>query len=148
VKPDPTRVLEQIAASLAGDVLPNVQPRYRQASVAILAGLALAVREEFDRAAARRILENAALRDLFARAAAIATDAALAARLREAAASRDASLLVPALDASNRALRALLIALHAHVEALATPAARELDEAIWAELVASAERRKLSSGPF
>jgi len=148
VKPDPTRVLEQLAAALVGDVLPNVQPHYRQASVAILAGLAIAVREEFDRAAARRFEENAALRALFARGAEVTTDAALAARLREAAASRDASLLVPHLDASNRALRALLVALHAQVETLATPAARELDEAIWRELALSAERRRLSSGPF
>ncbi len=148
MKPDPTRLLEQLAASLVNDVLPNVQPRYRQANVAILAGLAAAVREEFDRAAARRVEENAELRALFAQGARIATDAALAARLREAAAARDASLLVPVLDASNRALRTLLIALHAHVETLATPAARALDEAIWAELVASAQRRKLSSGAF
>ena len=148
MKPDPTRLLEQIAHALASDVLPNVQPRYRQANVAILAGLANAVREEFDRAAARRVEENAVLRVLFERGAEVATDAALAARLREAAASRDASLLVPALDAGNRALRALLIALHAHIETQATPAARELDEAIWRELVASAERRRLSSGAF
>jgi hypothetical protein len=148
VKPDPTRLLAQIAGALVSDVLPNVQPRYRQASVAILAGLANAVREEFDRAAARRVEENAALRELSARGAALVTDAALAARLRDAAAGREASLLVPALDASNRALRALLIALHAQIETLATPAARELDAAIWRELVASAERRRLSSGPF
>jgi hypothetical protein len=148
VKPDPTRVLEQLAAQLVSDVLPNVQPRYRQASVAILAGLAAAVREEFERAAARRFEENAALRALFARGAEVATDAALAARLREAAASHDASLLVPRLDESNRALRGLLVALHAHVEMLATPEARELDEAIWRELGLSAERRRLSSGPF
>ena len=148
MKPDPQRVLEQTAQNLLVDLLPSVQPRYRQAGLAISAGLLIAVREEFDRAAARRVEENAALRVLFARGASVVSDTALAARLRDAAASRDESLLVPALDASNRALRALLIALHAHVETLATPAARELDEAIWRELVASAARRKLSSGAF
>jgi len=148
VKPDPQRVLEQTAAQLGGEILLAVQPRYRQAGVGMLAGLLGAIREEFDRAAARRVEENAALRALFARGAEIATDAALAARLRAAAASRDDSLLVPALDAANQQLRALLIALHAHVEALATPAARELDAAIWRELAASTARRKLSLGAF
>jgi hypothetical protein len=148
MKPDPQRVLEQTVQHLLVDLLPSVSPRYRQAGLAISAGLLMAVREEFDRAAARRVEENAALRELFARGASVVPDAALGARLRDAAASRDASLLVPALDAGNRALRALLIELHAHVEGLATPAARELDAAIWRELVASAARRRLSSGAF
>lgn len=148
MKPDPQRVLEQTVQHLLGDLLPNVSPRYRQAGLAISAGLLMAVREEFDRAAARRVEENAALRALFARGASVVTDTALAARLRAAAATRDESLLVPALDATNRELRALLIELHAQIEALATPAARELDAAIWRELVASAARRRLSSGAF
>ena len=148
MKPDPQRMLEQLAASLATDVMPSVQPRYRQTSVALLAGLALAAREEFERAAARRVEENVALRALFADAVPIVADAGLAQRLRAAADARDENLRVSALDASNQALRALLIELHAHVEPLATPAARELDEAIWTELVRSAERRRLSAAPF
>lgn len=148
MKPDPQRVLEQTVQNLLVDVLPSLQPRYRQAGLAISAGLLMSVREEFDRAAARRVEENAALRALFARGASVVTDTALAARLRAAAATRDESLLVPALDATNRELRALLIELHAQIEALATPAARELDAAIWRELVASAARRRLSSGAF
>ena len=148
MKPDPQRVLEQTALLLALDTAAAVQPRYRQAGVGMLAALLIAVREEFDRAAARRVEENAVLRELFAHGASIVADAALAARLRAAAASHDESLRVPALDASNQALRALLVALHAHVEALATPEARELDAAIWLELAASTERRKLSLGAF
>jgi hypothetical protein len=148
VKPDPQRVLELTAAQLGGEILLAVQPRYRQAGVGMLAGLLGAIREEFDRAAARRVEENAVLRALFARGAEICTDAALAAQLRAAAVTRDDSLLVPALDAANRQLRALLIALHAHAEMLATPEARELDAAIWRELAASTARRKLSLGAF
>ena len=148
MKPDPQRVLEQTALLLALDTAAAVQPRYRQAGVGMLAALLIAVREEFDRAAARRVEENAVLRELFAHGASIVADAALAARLRGAAASHDESLRVPALDASNQALRALLVALHAHVEALATPEASELDAAIWLELAASTERRKLSLGAF
>jgi hypothetical protein len=148
VKPDPQRVLEQTALHLANEVVPHVAPRYRQMAVGTLAGLLGAVREEFDRAAARRVAENEALRALFARAADVVTDRALADRLRAAGASRDESLLVPALDESNRALRGLLIDLHAHVERLDSPAARELEAAIWRELAASTERRKLSLGAF
>lgn len=148
MKPDPQRVLEQTAQRLATDVLAAVQPRYLQAGVGMLAGLLGAVREEFDRAAARRVEENAALRALFARGAWVVTDAVLAARLREAAATRDASLRVPDLEAGNQALRGLLIALHAHLETLATPAAREVEETIWRELAASTERRRLSLGAF
>lgn len=148
MKPDPQRLLEQLAATLAADVMPNVQPRYRQTSVALLAGLALAAREELERGAARRAEENAALRVLFAHAAPVVADAELARRLRDASAGRDASLRISALDAANQRLRALLIELHAHVETLATPQASALDAAIWAELVASAERRRLSAAPF
>ena len=148
MKPDPQRVLEQTALRLATDVLAALQPRYLQAGVGMLAGLLGAVREEFDRAAARRVEENAALRSLFARGAWVVTDAGLAVRLREASATRDESLLVPALDAGNQRLRALLIALHAHLETLATPAARELEQAIWQELARSTERRRLSLGAF
>ncbi len=148
MKPDPQRVLEQTAAQLALDVAGAVQPRYRQAAVGMLAGLLIAVREEFDRAAARRVEENAALRALCAEGAGVVAEAALADRLRVAARTRDESLRVPDLDAGNRALRALLIELHAHVETLATAEARALDAAIWRELVASTERRKLSLGAF
>ena len=148
MKPDPQRMLELLAGALATDVMPNVQPRYRQTSVAILAGIALAAREEFERAAARRAEENAALRALFGASAEVVRDAGLGARLRAAAVTRDESLRVSALDASNQALRTLLIELHAHVETLVTPAARALDEAIWTELVSSAERRRLSAAPF
>jgi hypothetical protein len=148
VKPDPQRVLEQTAQELGLRAADPALPRYQAAGFGMLAGLLGAVREEFDRAAARRVEENAALRALFARGADVASDATLAARLRAAATSRDDSLFVPDLDASNQQLRALLIALHAHVETLATPAARELEAAIWRELAAGTARRKLSLGAF
>jgi hypothetical protein len=57
-------------------------------------------------------------------------------------------LLVPELEAGNRALRALLIELHAHVEGLESAEARRIEAAIWRELAASTQRRKLSLGPF
>ena len=148
MKPEPTHVLERVMQALLADVAPAVQPPYRQAGVTMHAMLLLTVREEFDRAAARRVEENRALRALFGNADAVVEDAALKARLADAARGEDASLLVPALEESNRALRTLVIELHAHVETLASPAARRLDDAIWSELAASTARRKLMLGAF
>jgi hypothetical protein len=148
MKPDPGHVLERVMQALLAEIAPAVQPAYRQASVAIHAMLLGSIREEFDRAAARRVEENAALRALFADAAAIVRDVGLRERLSSAAQTTDASLRVPDLDAANLALRALLIELHAHIEALAGPEARRIEAAIWRELAASTERRKLSIGPF
>ena len=69
-------------------------------------------------------------------------------RLEEAASSKDPSLKVSELERGNARLRGLLIELHAHVEALDSPQARQIDTAIWRELVASTERRRLMMGPF
>jgi hypothetical protein len=148
LKPEPSLVLERVVQALLAEIAPAVAPRYRQAGVAMQATLLAAAREELDRAAARRIEENAALRALFAQAAPLVRDAALRTRLSDAAGQEDASLLVPDLEAANQSLRALLIELHAAVEALEGEPARELEAAIWRELTASTERRKLSVAPF
>jgi hypothetical protein len=148
VKPDVPKALEIVAGRLLFDVAPHVAPAYRQSSIGVTAILLGIVREEWDRAAARRVEENAALRALFRDALPVVTDTDLRQRLAAAADSADASLLVSQLEASNDALRALLIELHAHVEELEGAPARALDAAIWRELVLSTERRKLSLAPF
>ena len=148
MKPDPAHVVERVLQALLVEIAPAVQPSYRQATVTMHAMLLTSVREEMDRAAARRVEENAALRALFAEAAPAMHDATLRERLARAASACDASLRVPDLDAANQTLRALLIELHAHVEALDGPEARRIEAAIWRELAASTERRKLSLGPF
>ncbi len=147
MKPEATHALERLMQALLGEIAPAVQPPYRQASVSIQAMMLLAIREEFDRAAARRVEENRALRMLFGDAVKTVTDAQLRERLATAAASDDASLRVPELEAGNRTLRALLIELHTHVEGLESAEARRIEAAIWCELSASTERRKLSLGP-
>lgn len=148
MKPDVPKLLEILAGRLLFDVAPNVQPSYRQQSVGITGMLLTMVREETERAAARRVEENAALRALFGRASTQIGDGALKARLAEAAAGRDPSLLLTELEGANAALRALLIELHAHVEEQTAPWARALDAEIWRELALSTERRKLSLAPF
>jgi len=148
MKPDPSHVLERVMQSLLTEIAPAVQPAYRQASVTMQAMLLASIREEMDRAAARRVEENRALRALFAEAAPSVRDPGLRVRLASAASEEDASLRVPDLDAANLALRRLLIELHAEVEQLAGAEARRIEAAIWRELAASTERRKLSIGPF
>jgi len=148
VKPDVPKLLEIVAGKLLFEIAPNVQPSYRQSSVGLTGMLLGMVREEWDRAAARRVDENAALRALFARAAKDVAAPELRERLESAAAGRDASLLVSELDKANDALRALLIELHAHVEEQSAPWARDMDDAIWRELVVSTERRRFALAPF
>ncbi len=148
MKPDVTEMLAQAAQTLLADVAPKLGSEYEQRSVAILAMLLPAVSEEFDRAAARRVEENAVLRRLFADSKPVVRDPSLRGRLDEAARGADASFSVRALSAANEALRGLLVELHAAVEEIPTPAARALEDRIWAELRASTERRRLSFAPF
>jgi hypothetical protein len=148
VKPDVDRLLEVGAAHLMMKTAPALGAGYEQSSTLTLAVMLLATREENERAAARRVEENAALRSLFHEALAVVEDAPLQSRLSEAASGRDESLLVSNLDRANGVLRGLLIELHAHVEELSSSAARRVETAIWRELAASTERRRLSLGPF
>jgi len=147
VKPEVPVALQKLSLSLLLEIGPAIGVEYVQRGAGISAMMLQMAAEEWDRAAARRVEENAALRALFREAAALA-GAALGARLREAAAGEDRDLRVSALEASNQALRALLVELHAHVETLDSPEARRLEEAIWTELRRSTERRALPLAPF
>jgi hypothetical protein len=147
VKPEIGRFLEVASGHLLGKTGPALSG-YGQSSVLLLATMLGSVREEFERAAARRVSENAALRSIFAKGASVVQDGDLAKRLEDAAAGEDRDLLVSALESANAELRELLIALHAHVEELDTSAARSLEAEIWRELRESTERRRLALGPF
>ena len=148
MKPGVPKVLEVVAAKLLFEVAPSVTPSYKQASIGVTAMLLGMVREEWDRAAARRVEENAALRALFRDSASAVADTDLRRRLEAAAASSDASLLVSELEKGNDALRALLIELHAQVEQQTGAASRAVEDAIWRELSASTDRRKVALAPF
>ena len=141
--PSVPTVLNGLARTLLMELLPQVGGGYAAQTLQLSGALAMMIAQEFDRAAARLVEENAALEALFADAGGAVGDAALRAELAALAAARDPSLLVSALQARNRALRGALVRLHAHVEAADTPAARELDARIWAELARSTERRLL-----
>ena len=149
MKPDPARLLDVCAAHLMLRTGPALAAgSYEQSSVAGLAALLMGAREEYERAAARRVEENAELRALFERSAAAIEDDDLAERLRVAARGSDPGLRVAELEAENSALRALLVELHAHVETLGSAAARAVESEIWRELVASTGRRRLALDVF
>ncbi len=148
MKPDISSVLTDITTRLATEIAPNVQPAYLAGSVGLCAGLLAVINEEFERAAHRRVEENVAIRGLFAQAAGLDLPADLAERLAALAGGRDTDLHVSALETANAALRAALIELQAAVETRDEPGAQALNIAIWAELTASTERRKLAGGNF
>jgi hypothetical protein len=149
VKPDVERTLQLLAQSLLLELGPGLAHDYARKSALLAAMLLASAAEEWDRAAERRAEENRALRELFRAAAERGVgDAALRDRLDAAARATDASLRVSELERTNAELRALLVELHAHVEQLASPDAREIEARIWDELRRSTERRRLSMQPF
>jgi hypothetical protein len=147
VKPYLTDVLAAAARDLAGFV-PTLEPAYLRGRVGAVANALAVISEDLDRAVPRRVEENRAFRALFRDAAPQVADAALAARLTALAAEDAQDLRLSALDADNDRLRAVLIELHAHVEAREDPAAKALDAAIWRELKASTDRRRLAFANF
>jgi hypothetical protein len=121
MKPAPDQVLNQAFAKVAFEMGPALPAGYGQGSATLTGVLLLMVGQEFNRAADIRAKENAAMRKLFADAAA-AVGGDLGARLKAAAGESDSDLNVATLDRSNAALKALLIDLHVHVEQARLPA--------------------------
>jgi FKBP-type peptidyl-prolyl cis-trans isomerase (trigger factor) len=114
----------------------------------LLGVMLMALNEEMERAASRRVEENREMRRIFADASGTVTDAGLSERLAHAAKGNETSFAISDLERANAELRALLIELHAHVEELDAPDARSVEAEIWRELVASTERRRLMMSPF
>jgi hypothetical protein len=121
--PDVPSVLAELAQVALRFADPAAPPAERTANLGLAAALLHVAAEVWDGAAARLVEENRALRALL--------------ELEGV----DEDLRISALTAENDRLRALLIAAHEAAEQ-AGDAARQ--EAIWAELRASTERRKLS----
>jgi hypothetical protein len=121
--PEVPAVLAQLALVVARSALPGVPEAERSSDLNITAMLLHLAAEVWDGAAARLVEENRALRTL----------------LDETGSDDD--LRISALKAANDALRAKLIAAQIEAEQSGNQARQD---AIWAELVRSTERRKLS----
>ena len=119
---------------------------YQAASAAAFGMTLMMLGEQLDRAVENLCDENAALRELFGRAAP-SVGGTLADRLERAAAGRDETLRISALKTVNDGLRALLIDLHVRVEEAGGELV-DLETAIWSELVHSTERRQVAVAPF
>jgi hypothetical protein len=141
-------MMQTLGASLmSGQALP-LEGSYQQRSALLIGVLLLLVAEDAERMTERLVEENAAMRDIFNRAAPHVADPDLRARLEELGKATDLSLRVSPLQAANDSLRGALIELHAHVEEQSDASARRIEAEIWAELAASTERRRLSMAPI
>ena len=145
---DVRRMVETLGVSLMGGQVLELESDYQQRTGFTLGTLLLFAAQDWNESAHRLVEENAAFRRLFGRAAPAVTDAALAAELAAAGVAGDASLRLADLRAGNVELRRLIIALHEHVEEREDGQARELEQRVWAELVASTDRRQLQGAPF
>jgi hypothetical protein len=138
MKPEAGDILGTAADQLMGQIAPNLNAHYLQGSLAVQALLLKFAAREYERGADIRFAENTDMRALFVELAPNITDAGLRTRLMAAAATRDTSLTISALNAANADLRRLLIALQLHVEDTGDPAAQKH---IWDALNTMASRR-------
>ena len=124
--PEIPDVLGELAALLIKNAAPGVPDAERASDLGLSAQLLLILAETWDRQAHILVEENRAIRNLVGET------------------GEDADLRLSALQAQNNRLRAALIEAQAAAEA-AGDAGRQA--AIWAELAASTERRRLSTSP-
>ncbi len=148
MRPEIPKVFATFAADLVMRVAPAISPAYHQGTIAMIATMLAIAGEEWDRGASWRVEENKRLRELFREAAPVVKDTGLRMKLDELIETRDDDLRISALTANNSALRAGLIELHRYVESMESAGARRVEAAIWKELLASTERRRLSTAQF
>lgn len=134
MKPEVPAVLGEMAQLLVRNADPSVHPADRASALGMTAMLLGFAAEAWDGAAHHLVQENRAVHALLVQGAAFAVSPAPPV---------EDDLRLSALGAENARLRAALIVLQAAVEGRAEAAA--LNEAIWAELRASTERRKTAS---
>ena len=124
--PEVPAVLAELSGLLMKNAQPGVPDAERASDLGLSAMLLMVTAEIWDRQAAILVEENRAIRALLSQA------------------GDDPDLRLTVLQTENNRLRTALVELHAAAE-VAGDAAKQA--AIWAELVASTERRKLASAP-
>ena len=143
--PPGDHILKTVSATLATELLPNIESDHERLALAFSVFLMGAVAEEFDRAAHRRIEENQALRTIFSKALPVVEDQNLKNRLEKAVDRTEYDYRVAALDKLNCDLQEMLIDLHTHVETLEGDDARAIENAIWRELEEWTKRREFAT---
>lgn len=119
-------VLAELAGLLMKNAMPGVPEAERTSDLSLSAMLLMLTGEMWDRQAHILVEENRAIRALLGES------------------GEDADLHLSALKTENDRLRSALIQAHAAAEAAGDTARQD---AIWAELALSTERRKLSTAP-
>lgn len=143
MKPPVAPVAAFLATRMSQEIAPKLEG-FSAGNAGMIGAMLQMMSEEWDRAASRLVEENAAIRVLLRRAAAVLGDASLDA----AAAEDDSDLRVSSLDAANDKLRRTLTDVHSRVEATAGTDARALETGIWEELRVSVARRRISLANF
>jgi hypothetical protein len=141
MKPDTDFMLRAIAAELGSRIYPEVETSYGKANLEQIIQLLVALAEDFDTTASRRIEENKQIRLLFAEAMGSVGNDDLKMRLEKAANETETDYRISALDKINQNLFALLRELHEHVETLEGDDERKLEQAIWQALQMKIMRR-------
>ena len=141
MKPDIPAVLTELAGLVARKAAPDVHPADRAGALGLSAALLGLAAQAWDGAAQNLVTENRAIRVILAGGGAFAPD------VLALATGSDVDLRISALSVENARLRAALIALQIAVEGGDSAEAKALDAAIWAELVASTERRLVAGSP-
>ncbi|WP_066557576.1 hypothetical protein [Croceicoccus bisphenolivorans] len=137
MKPAVPAATRFLAGKLRDDIVPHLTG-FRQGNAAMTAAMLDMLADEWDVAASRLHGENAALYALVGKCAAFLGE--------NAPAPLDQSdLRISALTATNEALRAQLIDLHAAIE---ENEATDLDAEIWAFLRGTVESRRVASANF
>jgi hypothetical protein len=126
MNPPVPSVLAELAGLMMKNAMPGVPEPERASDLGLSAMLLTVAGEIWDRQAHILVEENRAVRAVLGES------------------GQDADLHLSVLKAENDRLRAALIEAHAAAEA-AGDVTRQ--DAIWAELAASTERRKLSTAP-
>jgi hypothetical protein len=121
--PEVPAVLAELAQLLVRNAAPDVPAAERASALGLSAMLLGLAAEVWDGAAHNLVVENRSMREILGLS------------------GQDDDLRLSVLRAANASLRARLIEAHIAAEA-AQDSARQ--DAIWAELLASTERRKLS----
>ena len=145
--PDPRLIIGDFAGRIIQVLAPDLKSPYLYGTASLMAAVLGMMVEEWDRAADRLAEENAAIRTLFAQAAPLAPGG-LSARLGDLSKAADLDLKVSTLQSANNTLRGALIDLQAWSEDQTGEAVAALNEAIWAEMARSTERRRFSATPF
>lgn len=126
MNPPVPAVLAELAGLAIKNAMPGVPDAERASDLGLSAALLGLAAEVWDRQAHILVEENRAVRVLLGEA------------------GEDADLRLSVLKAENDRLRAALIEAHAAAEAAGDTARQQ---AIWAELVAATDRRRLSTAP-